>query len=291
MEKTFETCLIKPTLNCSCQDRHRNRALTYTQPPEIETSYPIAKDTYWRAYDRCDVCQHYFAVHDYDMAQFYEGDYVESTYGSLESLNRTFKRIMGLPPEGSDNFHRVNRVNDKSCEHFAVTPKEFPNHRLLDVGSGLGVFPYAMAKSGWDTVALDPDPIASQHMEEYLGLSVMRADFLKAAPETFGRYSLITINKVLEHVEDPMAFLKKTAACLTSEGLIYIEVPDEAALRDPEGQDREEFLIEHLHVFSPASLAILIDQSELHAIEISRMREPSGKYTVYAFCSPQVELK
>ena len=43
-------------------------------------------------------------------------------------------------------------------------------------------------------------------------------------------------------------------------GVVYVEVPDGEAAAE-EGAAREEFFVEHLHVFSAASLALLADRA------------------------------
>ena len=58
-------------------------------------------------------------------------------------------------------------------------------------------------------------------------------------------------------------------------------MPDVLAAVD--GPGREEFFIEHLHVFSPQSLAVTVEKAGLAVFELERVREPSGKYTLFAF--------
>ena len=43
------------------------------------------------------------------------------------------------------------------------------------------------------------------------------------------KFHLITLNKVLEHVQNPVIFLKKSLKFLKKNGLVYIEVPDSNA--------------------------------------------------------------
>ena len=42
-------------------------------------------------------------------------------------------------------------------------------------------------------------------------------------------------------------------------------------------------MVEHLHVFSKASLKNLMEESKFKILEIKQIREPSGKYTIFGF--------
>ena len=90
------------------------------------------------------------------------------------------------------------------------------------------------------------------------------------------------MNKVLEHVSDPIAILKKAKKNLLSDGFIYIEVPD-AEEASKKGKDREEFFIDHLHVFTKSSLIYMCKNVGLQTMKIERIIEPSGKFTLFAF--------
>jgi SAM-dependent methyltransferase len=151
---------------------------------------------------------------------------------------------------------------------------------LLDVGSGLAVFVHRMAAAGWRCTALDPDPRAARHARETAGVPAVCADF--AAAPGLGRFDAVTFNKVLEHVPDPVAMLGRAASHVAPGGFVYVEVPDgeRAALAGPE---REEFFVDHWHVFSAASLAVLAGRAGFRMLALERLREPSGKFTLRAF--------
>jgi hypothetical protein len=102
------------------------------------------------------------------------------------------------------------------------------------------------------------------------------------ASQGLGRFDVVTFNKVLEHVTDPVSMLARSAQHLCEDGFVYIELPDgEAALA--EGPQRQEFFIDHWHVFSAASLALLATRAGFRLQALERLHEPSGKYTLRAF--------
>jgi SAM-dependent methyltransferase len=247
-------------------------AFTYDAPPEGETRFDLGGQTYHRAYERCRRCGHFVSQHDLDLSALYSGDYMDATYAG-DRLVATYERIMGLPPERSDNVQRVGRI----------TARLAPG-TVLDVGSGLGVFPARMAEAGWRAVALDPDPRAARHAREHIGIDAVEADFFSADGD-LGRHDLVTFNKVLEHVDEPVAMLARSRDLLNPGASVYVELPDgELAAQD--GPGREEFFIEHIHVFSMASMCLLAQQAGFAVSLATRLREPSDKYTLYAFLEP-----
>ena len=78
------------------------------------------------------------------------------------------------------------------------------------------------------------------------------------------------------------ALLVTGAASATLAGLVYVELPD-AEGAGADGPEREEFFIEHLHVFSMASLCLLAARAGFQVRSAVRLREPSTKYTLAAF--------
>lgn len=213
-----------------------------------------------------------------DMSALYAGPYVNATYGNPEGLRKNFSRIIALPPAQSDNRGRVQRI----LQFAQAWPGLHSPPTLLDVGSGLAVFPYVMKQAGWQVTALDPDPRAAAHARETVGVAGVAGDFMTVKAELLARYDAITFNKVLEHVEAPVAMLTRAALFLNDSGFVYAELPDGEAAAI-EGGGREEFFIDHHHVFSLASTALLAERAGFRPVTIERLREPSGKYTLRAF--------
>ena len=90
------------------------------------------------------------------------------------------------------------------------------------------------------------------------------------------------MNKILEHVNNPVNFLKIAKRLLKPNGIIYFEVPDgESALKV--SKNCQEFTIEHLTVFAFQSIMSLINKTNLIPLKIERIKEVSGKYTLIAF--------
>ena len=260
---------------CLCGGREFDTVFEYHEPPVGEVRFPL-KGEYRRRMARCRRCGHFVSQHDMDMTGLYSGAYVEATYGA-DGQRHAFERIVALPAEKSDNTGRVARVIEYARGHFGAGRQL----SVLDVGSGLCVFLHRLkSETGWRCTALDPDARAAAHAREVAGVEAINGDFMQLQPQA--RYDLVTFNKVLEHVLDPVAMLAKSAHWLLPGGAAYIELPDGDAAQ-AEGAGREEFCIDHHHVFSPESMRILTKRAGFGVLHEERLREPSRKFTLRAF--------
>jgi 2-polyprenyl-3-methyl-5-hydroxy-6-metoxy-1,4-benzoquinol methylase len=141
-----------------------------------------------------------------------------------------------------------------------------------------------MKRAGWNCTALDPDQRACEHARVMVGVKAIHADFMK--DDGFGRFDVITFNKVLEHVPEPVAMLRKAARYLVPGGFVYVELPD-AESAASEGFGREEFFIEHLHIFTAASFGLLVERAGFRLAGLQQLHEPSSKYTLRGFAHPR----
>ncbi|MGF1503501.1 MAG: bifunctional 2-polyprenyl-6-hydroxyphenol methylase/3-demethylubiquinol 3-O-methyltransferase UbiG [Paracoccaceae bacterium] len=104
------------------------------------------------------------------------------------------------------------------------TPAPFEGLRILDVGCGGGLMCEPMARLGASVVGIDPAerniPVAQVHAEQS-GLSinyrVATAEDLSAAGETF---DAVLNLEVVEHVNDPQAYLSACASLVRPGGLM-----------------------------------------------------------------------
>ena len=111
---------------------------------------------------------------------------------------------------------------------------------MLDIGSGLGVFPWAMAMRfpHWRIATIDPDKDSCDLLQAKLGVSKTAGHQVATkaafhAPGVFkghsdfgdGRFDIVTLLHVLEHLLDPNDFLDNVVADMKDDGLLYPWVP------------------------------------------------------------------
>lgn len=97
--------------------------------------------------------------------------------------------------------------------------------RLLDIGCGTGHFGAYMADAGWDVVGIEPskDSKIYSNMFQFKVYSSMDECI---ASET-EKFDAVTSLNVLEHVSDPINFLKRAMHFVSSHGILIIRVPND----------------------------------------------------------------
>ena len=252
---------------------------TYNEKPERETDFSFLD--YYREIKCCTQCGHFISRTPLDLSAMYRSDYVDRTYGGIKEIQRKFHQIMSLSPKRSDNFGRVEKIVEYAKTHFTSVS----NLNILDVGGGLGVFlALIRKKTDWNCTSIEPDGRLTEHINKDLGIESLTSDYRTLRWDR--KFDIICMNKVLEHIEEPLDFLEKAKDDLKPNGFIYLELPDgEKACLDPIGFEREEFFIEHHHAFSMKSMKLLSQNAGLETAIAERLCEPSSKYTIRAFLS------
>ena len=256
-------------LACSCKNSKKNKIFSYDKPPLLELNYKF-KSKYKRYYYQCSKCKHMFGnCKMYLGNSFYKGNYFNTTYQNRNKLDKRFNFVKNLSKAKSDNKNRVLRIN----KFFNIKKLS-----VLDIGSGIGIFLYEMKKSGWIVSGIETDKQFVDYSNKKHKLNVYCKNLFKFKPKK--KFDLITFNKVLEHVKNPIKMLKKSKDFLKKDGLIYVELPSIKAKKN--GKNSEEFCIEHLQVFSLQSLKFLINKSGMKPLILKDIIDPSGKYTIYS---------
>jgi SAM-dependent methyltransferase len=96
---------------------------------------------------------------------------------------------------------------------------------LLDVGAAGGAFVSEAGRAGFRSRGIEPSPAFARHARDVLGVDVADGRLEDAELEP-ASLDAITMWHVLEHVPDPVAALRTSAAALRPGGVLVAEVPN-----------------------------------------------------------------
>ncbi len=273
-------------IRCSvCDGEEGNEILLIDRPDRFEQSIGVGSQGYARQWVECLLCGAASNLLPPESAQrlatlraaYYEVDFMGSDIGEK------YLRVMSMPAGHSDNAGRVARVTD-FVRRWSGAPAR---PRVMDIGAGTGVFLSRLVDQtagAWQYLGVEPDPRAAAHLRQLETFAVVEAMYL-GQPELRG-FNLVTLNKVLEHIEQPLPFLLQVVQSLVlDDGLLYVEVPDKLTARLRSPQDNILGAL-HCHLYDPTSLGHLLRRAGLELLSVTRIAEPSGKLSVYAFAAP-----
>lgn len=144
------------------------------------------------------------------------------------------------------------------------------NTRIFEVGCANGELLALLKIAGYENVSgIDPSPLSAKIAEEFYGIHVS-ADTLSSMHMDHASVDFLILAGVLEHVRNLNSALQRLRELLSSDGILFITVPD--ASRYAEGEDApfQEFSVEHINFFGPDSLVNLLQANGFAKVSIEQ---------------------
>jgi len=154
--------------------------------------------------------------------------------------------------------------------YFLSDPQAPKSGRLLDLGCGVGNFLAAARDAGFDVTGIEMNRNAVQFAREHYRLPnifAMRPEEFCTAPGK-KKFDVVTFFEVLEHQENPQAFLAAAKRCLTPGGYMALSVPNRN--RWQKGVDTLDYPPNHLTRWTPRALENFLVR---HGFDVLSMKE------------------
>src|SRR5215213_1307732 len=161
---------------------------------------------------------------------------------------------------GEENLAVPDFINKRLDEIIAGFEPYKRDGLLLDVGCGAGTFMQAARRAGWDAVGVEVSATAAEHNRAE-GFEVFNGELADARyPE--GRFDVVVLSEVLEHVAEPREMLGEVLRVMRPGGLLWATTPNGrgfsarslglkwSAVSPPE----------HLHLFSRGAVESLLEE-------------------------------
>jgi SAM-dependent methyltransferase len=136
---------------------------------------------------------------------------------------------------------------------------------ILDFGAGTGHLVHAVRALGVPIDGVEPSSTARTLARDLYGI-----DLMSNLPDAQARYGAVTLIHVLEHLPDPVAELKRLRPHMTTDGVIFIEVPH-AGSADLWLPARRRLILDlpvHLHHFTPKTLGAVLAKAGYAQLEV-----------------------
>jgi SAM-dependent methyltransferase len=126
--------------------------------------------------------------------------------------------------------------------------------RMLDVGCGNGAMLRAFSRFAPDWT-LAGSELSNRTQNEVMGINGVEAFYVGPPKDIPGRFDVVTMSHLLEHVADPINYLVSLRDKLAETGLLLIEVPD--ALQNP----FDTLVADHATHFTLETLPLVIEKA------------------------------
>jgi glycosyltransferase involved in cell wall biosynthesis len=168
----------------------------------IDENRRISKVPY--AYLKCLECRGIFLEKPpIDLGRYYQSSYY---------LIPTRKKLQKLADKNHNKIDTVLRFAKRGS--------------LLEVSPAFGVFAWQAKQSGFEVDAIEMDVRCCEYLQGSLGIKVTQSEYPELAMKAMHQHEVIAIWHGLEHLSDPLAFLRAAATNLKRGGVLVIATPN-----------------------------------------------------------------
>lgn len=159
-------------------------------------------------------------------------------------------------PELEAQVAALKRATAEEYLNVLVRQGRRTTGRLLELGCGGGDFLQAARARGFDVQGIEISPHAVAIANRRLGADCVIVGTLDTAPVRESAYDIVAFTDVIEHVRQPLDFLRRVQTLLKPGGLAFLVTPslDSWSARCM-GRYWMEYKVEHLYYFNRRSVA------------------------------------
>jgi ubiquinone/menaquinone biosynthesis C-methylase UbiE len=103
--------------------------------------------------------------------------------------------------------------------------KKAKKGKILDIGSGTGLFLSGFKEKGWKVSGIDISKVATEISDKKFDIKIKTGDFL-TVNFPVNHFDAVSLNGTLEHMYKPKEVLEKIAKILKYNGILEISVPN-----------------------------------------------------------------
>ena len=175
-----------------------------------------------------------------------------------------------IDSEYSDIWHRGKKRDFLS--QFAYCKPYLQNKKtVLEIGAGTGATTFWLENKGYDITGIEPDARNVELINKKLKTGKIIQGFIEDL-DVSGKYQIIWMSHVLEHLVRPDTFLTKIKNNLDENGIFFIEVPNSEHKPTLFASINEN---PHVYHFSKKSLTNIVEKAGYTVISCDYFRPAS----------------
>lgn len=225
--------------------------------------------------------------------QHFIGSALLSGYDVVSCADCGFAYADVIPPQAAfDRYYRqcskyeyvhhggeVSRSDIKTFEQladFICRAGVDRRSAILDVGCATGALLSVLGKRGFKNLhGMDPSPACAKTAARLYGIPVSTGSVFDLDPR-HGRYDLIILSGVLEHLRDVRLAVQHIVDRLAPNGQLLLAVPDVMGLGSSRNAPFQQFSTEHINFFTAISLRNLMAVAGFERVAQTRMMRQQG---------------
>ena len=175
-----------------------------------------------------------------------------------------FEAAHGGHPKTSSSIAFFSGINKLRCEYVTkiLEKRGFQNNtaKVLEIGPGQGDLARHWLLKYPETIyyGIETDTTCHNNLNK-IGVKILLPDQIESS---INEVDLVIISHVLEHVTDPIAFLRNVTTKLKKGGALFVEVPCN-------DWEHKEFDEPHLLFFNKTSMNLLLKKVGFDQIQVS----------------------
>jgi SAM-dependent methyltransferase len=142
------------------------------------------------------------------------------------ALQRYYPPLYGGLPKNLDESTAARIESGVNPRRADAIARHMPGGTLFDVGCGAGLFMECMRRRGWEVAGIDTSADHIRFARGTLGLTAATLGSWPPNRVDPGRYDVVTMFHVLEHMADPCCALGAAFRSLKEGGLLIVETPN-----------------------------------------------------------------
>jgi len=113
-------------------------------------------------------------------------------------------------------------------EYLSKSGLNKESFKILEIGSGLGYLTYSLNKENYNVIGLDISQTAVDHAKDTFGDHYICADLFEYSQLYPASFDIIILTEVIEHISNPVDFIKSILKLLKPQGNAIITSPNKS---------------------------------------------------------------